>query len=133
MMDVSASGQIFIICNPLVPLERGKQLVRSITAPFQGSWRRSRLKVAFWGDGFPVAVPEKIIGLTPILDFFDRCHSAALRASLRSVALCTPTAVGGLRLASPATGSARARGQIFTGFASSNLYPLIKNQPSRLG
>ena len=23
----------------------------------------------------PVAVPEKIFGLTPILDFFDRCHS----------------------------------------------------------
>ena len=23
----------------------------------------------------PVAVPEKIIGLTLILDFFDRCHS----------------------------------------------------------
>ena len=56
-----------------------------------------------------VAVPEKIIGLTLSLDFFDRCHSSALRASLRSVALCTPTAVGGLRLASPATGSARLR------------------------
>ncbi len=25
--------------------------------------------------GFPVAVPEKIIGLTLSLDFFDRCHS----------------------------------------------------------
>ena len=25
----------------------------------------------------PLAVPEKIIGLTPILDFFDRCDSFA--------------------------------------------------------
>ena len=30
----------------------------------------------FW-NCFPVAVPEKIIGLTLILDFFDRCHSLA--------------------------------------------------------
>ena len=27
------------------------------------------------GCSFPVAVPEKIFGLTLILDFFDRCHS----------------------------------------------------------
>ena len=27
------------------------------------------------GCNFPVAVPEKIFGLTLILDFFDRCHS----------------------------------------------------------
>ena len=27
------------------------------------------------GQDPPVAVPEKIIGLTLILDFFDRCHS----------------------------------------------------------
>ena len=27
------------------------------------------------GETPPVAVPEKIIGLTLILDFFDRCHS----------------------------------------------------------
>ena len=25
----------------------------------------------------PVAVPEKIFGLTLVLDFFDRCHSLA--------------------------------------------------------
>ena len=25
----------------------------------------------------PVAVPDKIFGLTPILDFIDRCHSLA--------------------------------------------------------
>ena len=27
------------------------------------------------GHQFPVAVPEKICGLTLVLDFFDRCHS----------------------------------------------------------
>ena len=34
-------------------------------------------KEAACGGGccYPVAVPEKIIGLTLILDFFDRCHS----------------------------------------------------------
>ena len=53
----------------------------------------------FWSC-YPFAVPDKIFGLTPFLDFIDRGTHYAL--------------------ASPATGSARARGQIFTGFASSN-------------
>ena len=37
----------------------------------------------------PVAVPEKIIGLTHFLDFFDRCHSLTSlhlpQAALRSL------------------------------------------------
>ena len=33
-----------------------------------------RLGQALAAD-YPVAVPEKIIGLTLFLDFFDRCHS----------------------------------------------------------
>ena len=42
-------------------------------------------------NGSPVAVPEKICGLTLILDFFDRCHSLA---SLHP----PPAAVGSLPL-----------------------------------
>ena len=37
---------------------------------------------------FPVAVPDKIFGLTLILDFIDRCHYDSLRARLRRVARC---------------------------------------------
>ena len=43
----------------------------------------------------PLAVPEKIIGLTPILDFFDRCDSFASLypplAALGSLPPLTPT------------------------------------------
>ena len=49
------------------------------------------------GNGFPVAVPDKIIGLTLILDFIDRCHSLnslylpqAALASLPHGLLCKP-------------------------------------------
>ena len=44
-------------------------------------------------SGRPVAVPEKIFGLTLILDFFDRCHSLASLAP-------PPAAVGSLPLCS---------------------------------
>jgi len=60
----------------------------------------------FWSC-YPFAVPDKIFGLTHFLDFIDRGTHCALAAS--------------------ATGSARTRDQIFTGFASSKLYQLIKN------
>ena len=45
--------------------------------------------VCFFGAGSPVAVPDKIFGLTFSLDFIDRCHS------LPSL-LPPPAAVGSL-------------------------------------
>ena len=39
----------------------------------------------------PLAVPEKIIGLAPILDFFDRCDSfASLYPPLVALGLLPP-------------------------------------------
>ena len=70
---------------PVYAAQRAAAIPQSaaLTAPFtQGSLWRS--------GSCPFAVPEKIIGLTLILDFFDRCTRCAL--------------------ASPATGGARARG-----------------------
>ena len=54
----------------------------------------------------PVAVPEKIFGLTLILDFFDRCHSLVSlpppQAAVDSLpicrALCLPRCQSGQRL-----------------------------------
>ena len=54
----------------------------------------------------PVAVPEKIIVLTLILDFFDRCHYDSLRAALRAVARLHAAAAAVAQVASPATGGA---------------------------
>ena len=66
-MIVSASGRIFIFCNPLV---------------------------------FSVAVPEKIIGLTLSLDFFDRCHaSASLLLPLAALGSVPPLKGGRARTA----------------------------------
>jgi len=61
----------------------------------------------------PVAVPGVRLADGAAALHTDRCHSLGSLAS--------------------ATGGGRLTPQIFTGFASSNLYPLIKNQPSRLG
>ena len=62
---------------------------------------------------YPVAVPGVRLADGAAALHTDRCHSLGSLGS----------ATGGGRLAS----------QIFTGFASSNQYPLIKKQPSRLG
>ena len=35
----------------------------------------ARLRASHGGCDSPVAVPEKFIGLTLVLEFFDRCHS----------------------------------------------------------
>ena len=51
-------------------------------------------------------MPEKIIGLTLILDFFDRCHYDSLRAALRAVARLHAAAAAVAQVASPATGGA---------------------------
>lgn len=58
---------------------------------YTGSTLTATLYFIYDESGRPVAVPEKIFGLTLILDFFDRCHSLASLAS----------ATGGGRLAPP--------------------------------
>ena len=37
--------------------------------------REAKASLFFFGAGCPVAVPDKIFGLTLFLDFIDRCHS----------------------------------------------------------
>ena len=51
---------------------------RNLTVTASGFWRRKRdLKL----QATPLAVPEKIFGLTLYLDFFDRCANAVLAVS----------------------------------------------------
>ena len=74
-------------------------------------------------------IPDGIGVLSELLSGL-RCPVCALAtARLR----CTQTAAHQSVLLEPPPAAQNRLGQIFTGFASSNLYPLIKNQPSRLG
>ena len=68
-------------------------------------------------NGFPVAVPEKIIGLTLFLDFFDRC------LSLASLHL-PPAALGSLPVFELVAAAVHRTG---AGFVKDGL--LIQNQP----
>ena len=56
----------------------------------------------------PVAVPEKIIGLTLILDFFDRCHSLVFLPPPQAAVDSLPTG----RAETHRTGNQLRRGRI---------------------
>ena len=80
-------------------LRGGTRRFLSPTAPLFCADRKVERKEPQGGgaekSALPLAVPEKIIGLTLILDFFDRCDSFASLypppAALGSLAPLTPT------------------------------------------
>ena len=74
---------------------------------YRKTWRKETPK----RDAFaPLAVPEKIIGLTLILDFFDRCDSfASLHPPLAALGLLPPLETLGMRRPTPRTQSRPGR------------------------